>query len=205
MLTTTPQTPLIYVHSFSLFKREVGAKPLIYLDFAKGFDTVPHKRLIHKLRAYGIRGKVLNWIKSFLSHRRQKVVLRNGCSNWEDVISGVPQGSILGPILFLLYVNDIPSIVASTAKVFADDTKLYCHIQSREDCFKLQSDLNRLTVWSKNWLLKFNERKCVALRIKQSIEYVYSLNGFPLQDVLHQKDLGVIISKTSYHMTIYNP
>ena len=101
---------------------------VIYLNFAKAFDTVPHKRLIHKLRAYGIKGKVLNWIQSFLSHRRQKVVLRNGCSNWEDVISGVPQGSILGPILFLLYVNNIPSIVASTAKMFADDTKLYCPI-----------------------------------------------------------------------------
>ena len=119
---------------------------VINLDFAKAFDMVPHKRLIHKLRAYGIRGKVLNWIKSFLSHRRQKVVLR------------------------LLYVNDIPSIVASTAKMFADDTKLYCPIQSREDCLKLQSDLNRLTVWSKNWLLKFNESKCVVL----SNTYIFS-------------------------------
>ena len=118
--------------------------------------------------------------KFSLPQKRQKVVLRNGCPNWEDVISGVPQGSILGPILFLLYVNDIPSIVASTAKMFADDTKLYCPIQSRENCLKLQSDLSRLTVWSKNWLLKFNESKCVVLRIKQSIEYVYSLNGFPL-------------------------
>ena len=98
---------------------------VIYLDFAKAFDTVPHKRLIHKLRAYGIRGKVLHWIRNFLGHRRQKVVLQNGCSSWKDVISGVPQGSILGPILFLLYVNDIPSIVSSTAKMFPDDTKLY--------------------------------------------------------------------------------
>ena len=79
--------------------------------------------------------------------------------------------------------------------MFADDTKLYCPIQSHEDCLKLQSDLNRLTVWSKNWSLKFNESKCAVLRIKQSIKYVYSLNGLPLQDVLHQKDLGVIISK----------
>ena len=167
---------------------------VIYLDFAKAFDTVPHKRLIHKLRAYGIRGKVLIWVKNFLSNRRQKVVLRNGFSAWEDVISGVPQGSILGPILFLLYVNDIPSIVSSTAKMFADDTKLYCPIKTQEDCTNLQSDLNRLSVWSKEWLLKFNESKCVVLRIKKSLEYVYSLNGFPLQDVHHQKDLGVIIS-----------
>ena len=103
---------------------------VIYLDFAKAFDTVPHKRLIHKLKAYGIRGKVLIWISKFLSHRRQKVVLRNGCSKWDEVICGVPQGSILGPILFLLYVNDIPTIISSTAKMFADDTKLYCPIQT---------------------------------------------------------------------------
>ena len=107
---------------------------MIYLDFAKAFDTVPHKRLIHKLRAYGIRGKVLRWITNFLSHIRQKVVLHNGNSSWENVISGVPQGSILGPILFLLYVNDIPSIVSSTAKMFADDTKLYCPVRTIDDC-----------------------------------------------------------------------
>ena len=162
---------------------------VIYLDFAKAFDTVPHKRLIHKLRAYGIRGKVLLWIKGFLSNRRQKVVLHNGSSRWEDVISGVPQGSILGPILF-----DIPSIVSSTAKMFADDTKLYCPIQEAGDCQNLQADLNKLAEWSNTWLLKFNETKCVVLRIKQSLEYAYSLNGFPLQEVLQQKDLGVIIS-----------
>jgi hypothetical protein len=167
---------------------------VIYLDFAKAFDTVPHKRLIHKLRAYGIRGKVLLWITAFLSNRRQKVVLRSGSSRWENVISGVPQGSILGPILFLLYVNDIPSIVSSTAKMFADDTKLYCPIHDVGDCRTLQADLNKLTEWSKTWLLKFNETKCVVLRIKQSLEYAYSLNGFPLQEVLQQKDLGVIIS-----------
>jgi len=123
---------------------------IIYLDFAKAFDTVPHKRLIHKLRAYGIRGKVLHWIKNFLGHRRQKVVLQNGCSSWKDVISGISQGSILilGPILFLLYVNDIPSIILSTAKMFADDTKLYYPSNTVEDCHKLQSDLNQPAVWS---------------------------------------------------------
>ena len=167
---------------------------VVYLDFAKAFDTIPHKRLIHKLRAYGIRGKVLRWITNFLSHRRQKVVLHNGNSSWENVISCVPQGSILGPILFLLYVNDIPSVVSSTAKMFADDTKLYCPIRTIDDCQQLQSDLNNLAVWSSKWLLKFNETKCVVLRIKQSLDFIYSLNGFPLREVPHQKDLGVIVS-----------
>ena len=85
-------------------------------------------------------------------------------------------------------------MLMTTAKMFADDTQLYCPIQNREDRQKLQSDLNKLSVWSNEWLLKFNESKCVVLHIKQSMEYAYSLNGFPLQDVLHQKDLGVIIS-----------
>ena len=124
------------------------------------------------------------------------MVLHNGNSSWENVISGVPQGSILGPILFLLYVNDIPSIVSSTAKMFADDTKLYCPVKTIDDCQQLQSDLNSLSNWSSKWLLKFNENKCVVLRIKYSLDYIYSLNGFPVQKVLHQKDIGVIVSNT---------
>jgi hypothetical protein len=97
----------------------------IYLDFANAFDTVPHNRLKLKLRNAGIRGNVLRWIVSFLNNRRQKVVLPGGSSSWMNVTSGVPQGSILGPILFLLYVNDLPDSVNSTAKLFADDTKRY--------------------------------------------------------------------------------
>ena len=134
---------------------------VIYLDFAKAFDTVPHKRIIHKLRAYGIRGKVLIWITKF-SQTEDKVDLHNGFSAWEDVISCVPQGSISGPILLLLYVNDIPSIVSATAQMFADDTKLYCPIKPQEDCVNLQCDVNRLSVWSNDWLLKFNESKCLC-------------------------------------------
>ena len=98
---------------------------IIYLDFSKTFDTVSHKRLIYKLRQYGIKGKVLLWIQSFLEGRRQRVVLRSGHSLWKNVRSGVPQGSILGPLLFLLYVNDLPDSVKAMAKMFVDDTKLY--------------------------------------------------------------------------------
>ena len=104
----------------------------IYLDFAKAFDTVPHKSLILKLQQAGIRGLVLDWIRSFLANRRQRVILRNGVSSWRTVTSGVPQGFILGPVLFLIYVNDLPDLVNSTAKMFADDTKVYRQIQNRE-------------------------------------------------------------------------
>ena len=166
----------------------------IYLDFAKAFDTVCHHRLHLKLKHYGIKGKVLEWIDAFLSNRRQRVVLRNGTSSWRTVTSGVPQGSILGPLLFLIFVNDIPASVETTAKMFADDTKLYSEIKNKSDCDTLQHDLNILSAWSSQWLVRFNATKCVVLRIKQSVEYLYTLNGVELEEVTEQKDLGVTVS-----------
>ena len=169
---------------------------IVYLDFAKAFDTVPHQRLLVKLKNCGIRGNALLWIRSFLSERRQRVMLRNGVSTWQNVRSGVPQGSILGPLLFLIYVNDMPENVMSTAKMFADDTKVYKGIKIIDDCKILQDDLNNLAAWSSKWLLNFNEQKCVVLKIKMSILYMYTLNGHVLTQVSSQKDLGITISET---------
>ena len=163
----------------------------IYLDFSKAFDNVPHQRLILKLRQAGIRGKVLEWIQAYLNHIRQRVILKNGVPQWLPVTSGVSQGSILGPILFLIYVNDLPDYVSNTAKIFADDTKAYSTIDSKDECHILQKDL---ASWSRTWLLRFNASKCVVLRIRQSIQYTYTLNGIVLEAVASQKDLGVIIS-----------
>ena len=98
---------------------------VVYFDFSKAFNTVPHKRLIHKLMAYGIGGKLLEWLQSFLSDREQSVVINSVFSSWRPVTSGVPQGSVLGPLLFAIYVNDLPSIVSSNLFMFADDLKLY--------------------------------------------------------------------------------
>ena len=176
----------------------------VYLGFAKAFDSVPHKRLILKLKLAGIRVKVLRWIEGFLWGRRQRVVLRNGSSHWRQVTSGVPQGSILGPLLFLIYVNDIPELVSSTAKMFADDTKVYCHTPDLESCKYLQDDPNKLGAWSSKWLLNFNAHKCVVLKIRESLNYLYTLDGVPLKSVSSQKDLGVIISndlKPRNHIT----
>ena len=118
--------PTFRMHARLDFKFDHGLQTdIVYLDFAKAFDTVPHQRLLIKLRNCGIRGKALNWIRSFLSNRRQRVVLRNGTSDWKNVHSGVLQGSILGPLLFLIYVNDMPDCVMSTTKMFAHDTKAY--------------------------------------------------------------------------------
>lgn len=94
---------------------------VIYMDFVTAFDSVPHKRLLLKLKQVDIPAKTLHWIQSFLSNRRQRVTLQNKCSQWTYVISGVPQGSMLGPILFLIYINELPKVVLSKSKLFADD------------------------------------------------------------------------------------
>jgi hypothetical protein len=112
------------------------------------------------------------------------------------VTSGVPQGTILGPALFLVYINDMPDEIQSTAKLFADDTKLYRQINSVSDCVHLQKDLDNLATWSQKWQLRFNEGKCVVLKTKNKIPFDYSLNGIPLQEATEQKDLGVLISNT---------
>ena len=137
----------------------------LYLDLQKAFDSVPHQRLILKLERLGITGNLLRWIKNFLSERKQRVVLNGISSDWTDVISGVPQGSVLGPILFILYVNDLPDKVKSYCKTFADDTKLYKEIDNLKDYEDLQDDIYELCRWTTKWLLFFNANKCKVLHI----------------------------------------
>ena len=132
----------------------------IYLDFAKAFDRVPHQRVLTKLYNLGIRGDVIRWIKDFLFGREQRVVINNVCSEWSNVISGIPQGSVLGPILFTIFINDIPVDINSNIKNFADDTKLYngAHLSNT-----IQEDIDKLIEWSNKWLLPFNTDKCKVL------------------------------------------
>ena len=106
----------------------------VYLDLRKAFNTVPHKRLLTKMEGYGMRGSLLNWIKDFLSDRTQYVSVNGNCSNKVKVTSGVPQGSVLGPTLFIYYINDMPNEVKSHMNIFADDTKVYSAIKDEEDC-----------------------------------------------------------------------
>ena len=98
---------------------------IIYLDFSKAFDKVPNRRLLMKLKSYGIRGKVLCWIKDFLNNRKQRFIVNGSFSEWRDITSGIPQGSVLGPILFLISINDLPDVIKCSIKLFADDEKLY--------------------------------------------------------------------------------
>ena len=137
---------------------------VVFLDFTKAFDSVPHERLLLKLHAYGIRDPLLSWVRSFLTNRQQRVVLRGHYSSWTAVVSGVPQGTVLGPILFLIYINDIMRNVESQSKLFADDMKVYRALRNvHEDTQILQDDLNALEQWSTDWQLCFNTTKCEVM------------------------------------------
>ena len=133
---------------------------VIYLEFKKVFDSAPHNRLLKKLSAYGIREQILVWLDDFLKGRRRRVQI--GCSNsdWSDTLSGVPQGSVLGPMLFLIYINDLPDTLFSCIKLFADDTKLFRVVSTQQNRQALQNDLQRNMDWSEEWELAFNSDKC---------------------------------------------
>ena len=119
---------------------------IIYLDFAKAFDSVCHRRLLWKLQHYGVSGPLLKWFENYLTGRKQRVVINGTLSSWAYVKSGVPQGSVLGPVLFLLYVNDMPRVVRSSSiAMFADDTKCFKTIMFAADTELLQSDLDSLS------------------------------------------------------------
>ena len=177
----------------------------LYLDFQKAFDTVPHKRLLTKLSGYGIRGQVLNWIKDFLCDRTQYVSVKGNKSDYTSVTSGVPQGSVLGPTLFIYYINDLPSVTNKEVHIFADDTKAYSEINSLEDKNQLQTCLNNLMGWSDKWLLRFNSDKCKVLHMgKNNPKHKYYINNdnqqHELTETICEKDLGVHIdSNLNFH------
>ena len=169
---------------------------VVYLDFQKAFDTVPHKMLMVKLQAYGISGVILNWINAFLNGRTQRVV--NGIASRKTaILSGVPQGSVLGPLLFVLYINDLPNTLVCHCKMFADDTKSFREITDVADMNLLQNDLHQMEKWSKTWLLQFHTGKCVVMSVGiwwNIIQaYPYELMSTGLEHVLEEKDLGIII------------
>ena len=175
-----------------------GQVDIIYLDFSKAFDSVNHKLLLHKLQSFGLNGNLLSWFNSYLTDRIQRVVLEGHTSEWLPVLSGVPQGSILGPLLFILFINDMPSsCFSSKTGLFADDAKVFKKIANNLDCILLQADLDRLYEWSVTWKMNFNHSKCKILTVsrrKAPVCYKYMLNGNILEHVTSFKDLGVLVS-----------
>ena len=169
---------------------------VIFLDFQKAFDKVPHIRLLEKIKAHGIRGDVLRWIEKWLTGRQQRVEINGQQSGWKDVTSGVPQGSVLGPILFIIYINDLDDGIKSDLLKFADDVKLIGNNDSIDQGSHLRTDLQRLEGWADKWQMRFNVEKCKVMNIgvKNRCEG-YLLDGLPLGTISEEKDLGVIVCK----------
>jgi hypothetical protein len=183
---------------------------VIYFDLSKAFDSVPHKLLLEKLKTFGICGTLHAWISNYLTNRLQRVTLNGASSNWLHVTSGVPQGSILGPLLFILYINDLPNCLSENTlcAIFADDTKIYRHITSHQDLDILQRDINTVNKWSKAWGLTFNKKKCTVISIKRNnkpLEYIYCMDNTQLPRTTDAPDLGITItSNLSWNTHINN-
>jgi len=160
---------------------------------------VPRQRLLVELKAYGVQGKLLNWIKAFLTNRQQCVVINNAKSDFCDVVSGVPQGSVLGPLLFLIYINDLPNFTHSPSLLFADNTKTFRQISSHHD--QLQQDILALEKWLKLWQFNFNCFKTFLMNLgKSNPGYAYNMSGKQLETVKEHKDLGVPVgSELKFH------
>ena len=174
---------------------------VVYLDFAKAFDSVDHKILLAKLSAHGVAGRLLSWFDFYITGRTQRVVLEGASSQWTPVTSGVPQASLLGPLLFVLFINDLPDVVKPEVKagLYADDTKIYSAVQLVPDCVAVQESLSNLDVWTQRNNIQFNTTKCKVLTVtrkNQPLNYDYTLNHGQLERVTEEKDLGVIVNNT---------
>jgi len=170
------------------------------LDLSKAFDLVPHKRLVHKIKGYGVTNELAEWFEDFLRNREQRVVLGNIGSNWAKVLSGVPQGSVLGPLLFVIYINDLPDLATNTMKLYADDSKLLSIVNDLSDASRLQGDLDSVSDWTSEWRMKLNNSKSKVMHYgKQNLNFEYLVKeddgsiGF-LERSNKERDLGVIFS-----------
>ena len=167
-----------YIHSLAKTLDSGGQTDLIYLDMAKAFDRVPHEKLVYKLEMIGLRSPLLAWIKDYLTNRRHRVIIEGTASDWKPVTSGVPHGSIIGPILFLFYVNDImENLSAGTSfLLYADDAKCARVINDLNDCYTLQNDLTAIYDWSKLWEINFNLQKCKQLCITKKKKNLFTIS-----------------------------
>ena len=167
------------------------------LDFAKAFHTAQHQRLLLKLRHYGIQGTINKWIQAWLCYREQSVLVEGEKSAPVSVMSGAPQDTVLGPLMFLIDINDIGLNMKSRIRLFADDTLLYATVSSKDDANTLQQDLDSLVAWTTSWQMSLNRDKCKILNVyrsKNPITHQYTMNGVPLDTVTNHPYLGVELS-----------
>ena len=175
----------------------------VFLDISKAFDKVWHEGLIYKIKSMGISGELWKLLENYLSGRYQRVLLNGQTSSWRLVLAGVPQGSILGPLLFLIYINDLPNDLKSNAKLFADDTSLFTIVKdTKESANILNNDLLLISGWAYNWKMLFNPDptkpapEVLFSRKKQNqIHPTISLNNIQVEKVPYQKHLGLILDQ----------
>jgi Reverse transcriptase (RNA-dependent DNA polymerase)/Endonuclease-reverse transcriptase len=188
------------LHCTNLWSKSIDSKKpvdIVYFDFAKAFDTVCHKKLLLKLNSYGIKGDIFEWIKAFLSNRKQRVIIKGNLSEENEVISGVPQGSVLGPLLFLIFINDLPNILPKgiNCVMFADDLKIFCEVSSESQHENIQKAIDAVYSWSKTWQLSLSVEKCSVLHLgKNNLNKEYILNTKILKTDSSVRDLGIQIS-----------
>ena len=169
---------------------------IAYVDFQRAFDSISHAKLIHKLTSYGISGNLLLWIKSFLTGRSQSVRVGTSTSHPCPVTSGVPQGSVLRPILFNVFINDLADLFDPSScsnKLFANDLKLYTEISDINSATNFQSNLDFLYAWSIRWQIGISNSKSVILDLGISQHQPFSIGSSFLTSPLFVKDLGIII------------
>ena len=168
----------------------------IYLDFSKAFDKVPHQRLLAKLKSHKISDNVLTWIEHWLMDRKQRTVINGEASEWAAVLSGVPQGSVLGPLAFIVFINDLDfaATLIDIINKFADDTKVGHVIKNITNQTDLQDCLDKLCDWAKTWGMQFNEKKCKVIHFGRSNpKFDYYMNNIKLTEVSEEVDVGVKI------------
>ena len=188
-------------HLYHLFCKALDDKKevrIVFCDISKAFDRVWHNGLIYKLKKIGISGKLLKWFENYLSDRQQRVVINGESSDWGYIMAGVPQGSILGPLLFLIYINDLADIVNSNIRLFADDTTVFVYVDNPNESAKiLNNDLARMHQWASTWLVKFSPEKTKSMTIswkKNKIGHPpLVFGGIALQEVDSFKHLGITL------------
>jgi ribonucleases P/MRP protein subunit RPP40 len=191
------------VRDWTLSIENKAREAVVYIDFTRAFDLVQHSKLLHKLRSYGITGGLLNWIESFLSSRTHCTKVGDAISTPTSIRSGVIQGSCIGPLLFLIYIDDITQCIQQpvSIKLYADDVKLYTSIESVSDCSPLQSCIQRISEWSVTWQLPMSVGKCCSLNIATQHNKLPPIPTFQLGNQLlptcsQVRDLGIIVDES---------
>ena len=188
---------LVFMEEITYSLDQGNSVDVIYLDFAKAFDKVPYRRLFSKLRSHGIGGNVAQWIEAWLTNRKQKVGLNKKYSDWSSVVSGVPQGSVLGPLLFLIYINDLDEGIISKLGKFADDTKVARGVSNDREVDILREDLCNIFQWSVDWQMLFNLDKCTVMHLgSKNPQCEYKMGNNILKKSKQERDLGVIIDSS---------